>query len=215
MKRFLFLGVLLCCLFLSSVTSVYAYSVSSNGDDGFVTAEAYENTRLSENTDNVYFTIFSDYSNNVPVNVTLVLDYILKAEDYWAPDSHYANAMVQSTISALSINWSQTIYSYDGISSTSPGATFVTMQKNDLSGTANIPLSITPGTEYLLSLTASAVVEDNESTYSYAQMSYSFILPTESNPGNNNNPVPEPTTMLLLGSGLFGLAGSRKRFSKK
>jgi len=41
------------------------------------------------------------------------------------------------------------------------------------------------------------------------------ILNTEVSGDSNGAPVPEPVTLLLVGSGLLGLAGLRKRFFKK
>jgi len=50
------------------------------------------------------------------------------------------------------------------------------------------------------------------------EIDFSNIAPTGTTTGdyNLNSPIPEPTTMLLLGFGLIGLAGyGRKKFLKK
>ena len=55
----------------------------------------------------------------------------------------------------------------------------------------------------------------NESGYSGGLSSITLELKGHVYSNGGQQPVPEPTTMLLLGSGLIGLAGFRKRFKKK
>jgi hypothetical protein len=71
------------------------------------------------------------------------------------------------------------------------------------------------GTEHIHFYAETYGPADGDGTYSYATATHSLTLNeiSETNPYDNNSPapVPEPSTIILLGTGLIGLFGGMKR----
>ena len=163
------------------------------------------------------FKVISEYGNTRPVNIAL--NYLMSVgADIFAPHgtsgNDYANAATTVTVSN---GTTQLLHDWEEISAFG----FYEPPLNDVriyySEDHTNYFDVNVNTDYLVTFKAESILQIYDPVKyhlgtlatGYIQLG-DIILPNES----PTVPVPEPTTMLLLASGLAGLAGFRRKFRK-
>jgi hypothetical protein len=181
------------------------------------------------------------YDNDSPFGSIVYLDYS-KSHDNWSNMVAWADGLNSAIVTynflpGYSMNWGgawrlpNTVdaYSSAGYNSPDTSSEMVHLYYAELGNTANAPsINKGPFTNLQSDLYWSGTLFALEGSHNAwffnmgagGQSSYdkngTFFLGLAVRPGLlvETEPVPEPSTMLLLGLGLVGLAGARKKFNK-
>jgi len=222
------LSVLSSALFLCSATS-FAAIIFDNGP--------VDPTRVTWNDTSPSFTIYDDFLLTSPTDITgLNLSIFIESASAYQQTyisivdgvTETSNTIISpfSAIGALSSNGLTTgnpnvpfgfDVAIDGLSLLlDPGTYFLGIRTETVSGLASIgsgPGSVqTIGTGLFQGFGVS--LANGGSLRPGDHMAFQIIANLDDGPGPGSTPIPEPGTMLLLGTGLMGLAGARRKVRK-
>jgi hypothetical protein len=202
-KRY-FLLFILASFLAQPCTFALAYTLNSTGELGASVDPLISNSE----TVNEIFSIASDLGNVglAPISFNVSYDLSAYIEDTTSSDDQWANVEVRWSITGPSGGVAQDDKSVNAVFRPGQG---LEVLEDSISATDTITMDLQLGLDYQFYAELFALTEDT----GRALGSFDFTLIDDEQP--SPPAVPEPATMLLIGSGLIGLAAFRRRFRKR